>query len=103
MLKYIDDWLILAQSREISVRHRDVVLGHIQSLGLRHNMEKSVLLPAQRTMFLGVVLDSAMMRAQLSSVHIKPILAIVSRMKLGHTITVKQFQECWGSWQMHPT
>ncbi len=42
VLNYIDDWLILAQSREMAVRHRDVVLGHIQSLGLRLNTKKSV-------------------------------------------------------------
>ncbi len=53
VLNYIDDWLILAQSQEMAVRQRDVVLGHIRSLGLRLNTKKMVLSPAQRTTFLG--------------------------------------------------
>ncbi len=54
VLNYLDDWLILAHSRELVSRHRDIVLGHIHSLGLRVNAKKSVLLPSQRTVFLGV-------------------------------------------------
>ncbi len=57
------DWLILAHSRELVSRHRDIVLGHIHSLGLRMNAKKSVLLPSQRTVFLGVRLDSVQMQA----------------------------------------
>lgn len=43
VLNYIDDWLILAQSKHVAVRHRDVVLVHIKDLGLRLNDKKSVL------------------------------------------------------------
>ncbi len=53
VLNYLDDWLILAHSRELVSRHRDIVLGHIHSLGLSMNAKKSVLLPSQRTVFLG--------------------------------------------------
>ncbi len=66
LLYYIDDLLILAQSREIAVWHRDVILGHIWCLGLRLNTKNSVLSPFQRIKFLGVVWDSTTMRAQLS-------------------------------------
>ncbi|KAI2656086.1 Transposon Ty3-G Gag-Pol polyprotein [Labeo rohita] len=54
ILNYIDDWLILARSQELALRHRDVVLAHLRSLGLRLNAKKSVLSPAQRTTYLGV-------------------------------------------------
>ncbi len=37
VLNYICDWLILAQSQEMAVQHRDVVVGNIRSLGLRLN------------------------------------------------------------------
>ncbi len=53
VLNYLDDWLILAHSRELVSRHRDIVLCHIHSLGIRMNAKKSVLLPSQRTMFGG--------------------------------------------------
>ncbi len=50
VLNYLDDWLILAHSRELVSRHRDIVLRHIHSLGLRMNAKKSVLLPSQQTL-----------------------------------------------------
>ncbi len=59
ILNYIDDWLILAQSEQTVVRHRDVVLTHMKELGLRLNAKKSVLSPLQRTIYLGVVWDAA--------------------------------------------
>ncbi len=47
VLNYLDDRFILAHSRELVSRHRDIVLGHNHSLGLRMNAKKSVLLPSQ--------------------------------------------------------
>lgn len=74
------------------VRHRDIVLAHIGKLGLRLKTKKSVLLPAKRTTFLGVVWDSTMMQACLSPACIDLILSAVKRLKLGQSLTVKQFQ-----------
>ncbi|KAL0173154.1 hypothetical protein M9458_033465, partial [Cirrhinus mrigala] len=48
ILNYIDDWLILAASKSLAARHRDVVLTHMKTLGLRLNGKKSVLSPLQR-------------------------------------------------------
>ncbi len=80
ILNYIDDWLILAQSKQLVARHRDAVLTHI----------KELLSPVQRTTYLGVVWDSTMMQAHLSPVHIDAILTAVRRVRV--TLTVKQFQ-----------
>ncbi len=66
ILNYLDDWLILAQSREQLCDHRDLVLRHLSQLGLRVNWEKSKLSPAQRISFLGVELDSVSMTACLT-------------------------------------
>ncbi len=41
ILNYLDDWLILAQSRKQLSAHRDLVLKHLSLLGLRVNWEKS--------------------------------------------------------------
>ncbi len=43
IMNYIGDWLILAQSHQLAVRHREVVLAHMKELGLRLNAKKSVL------------------------------------------------------------
>ncbi len=88
VLNYLDDWLILAHSRELVSRHRDIVLGHIHSLGLRMNAKKSVLLPSQRTVFLGVRLDSVQMQARLAPARIPVFTACLARFKLDHHFSV---------------
>ncbi|KAI2658583.1 Transposon Ty3-G Gag-Pol polyprotein [Labeo rohita] len=96
ILNYIDDWLILAQSEQLAAQHRDVVLAHMKELGLRMNTKKSVLSPLQRTTYLGVVWDSTTMQARLSPARIESILAAVRRVKVGRSLTVKQFQQLLG-------
>ncbi len=44
--------------QELVSRHRDIVLHHIHSLGLRMNAKKTVLFPSKQNVFLGVHLDS---------------------------------------------
>ncbi len=63
-MNYIDDWLILAPSHQLAVRHRDVVLAHMKELELWLNAKKSVISLLQRTTFLGVVWDSTSMLAR---------------------------------------
>ncbi len=75
-------------SRELVSRHRDIVLGHIHSLGLRMNAKKSVLLPSQRTVFLGVCLDSVSDAGRLAPARIPVFTACLARFKLGHHVSV---------------
>ncbi len=96
IMNYIDDWFILAQSHQLAVRHRDVVLAHMRKLGLRLNAKKSVLSPVQRTTFLCVIWDSASMQARLSPARIESILSAVKRIRLGQSLTVRQFQRLLG-------
>ncbi|XP_077060691.1 uncharacterized protein LOC143712393 [Siphateles boraxobius] len=88
VLNYLDDWLILAQSRNLVAHHRDIVLSHIQSLGLRLNSEKSVLAPAQSTVFLGVHMDSVLMQARLAPARISSLMTCLARFLLGHHVSV---------------
>ncbi len=101
VLNYLDDWLILAHSRELVSHHRDIVLGHIHSLGLRMNAKKSVLLPSQRTVFLGVRLDSVQMQARLAPARIPVFTACLAHFKLGHHVSLPA-AGCWALWQQPP-
>ncbi len=96
ILNYIDDWLILAQSEQLAVRHQFVVLAHMKDLGLRLNAKKSVLPPVQRTTYLGVVWDSTTMQTRLSPARIESILTTVARMREGQSLTAKLFQKLLG-------
>ncbi len=96
VLNYLDDWLILAHSRELVSRHRDIVLRHIHSLGLRMNAKKSVLLPSQRTLFLRVHLDSIQMQARLAPARISNFTACLARFKLGRHVSVSSCRRLLG-------
>ena len=58
MLRYLDDWLILASSQEEACWARDKVLSLCQELGIVVNLEKSTLTPSQTIVYLGIRIDS---------------------------------------------
>ena len=47
MLRYLDDWLILAESRTTGIQARDRLLQVCEELGLQVNCRKSSLIPSQ--------------------------------------------------------
>ena len=63
ILRYLDDWLILASSREGAIWATDQVLELCQTLGIVVNLEKSTLSPAQSVDYLGVGIDSQTFQA----------------------------------------
>ena len=63
MLRYLDDWLILASSREEACWARDKVLSLCQELGIVVNLEKSTLTASQTIVYLGIRIDSQTFRA----------------------------------------
>ncbi len=96
ILNYLDDWLILAQSREQLGDHRDLVLRHLSQLGLRVNWEKSKLSPVQRISFLGVELDSVSMTARLTEERAQAVLNCLSFFRGRNVVPLKQFQRLLG-------
>ena len=63
MCRYLDVWLFLASSRSLVLQALETVLQLCQELGVVVNWEKSSLTPAQRVVYLGVLLDSTLFRA----------------------------------------
>ena len=63
ILPYLDDWLVCAPSRYQVARDTHRLLAHAARLGLKVNAAKSNLVPSQRVTYLGVQLDTIVMRA----------------------------------------
>ncbi len=96
ILNYLDDWLILAQSRDQLCEHRDMVLSHLSQLGLQVNWEKSKLSPVQRISFLGMELDSVSQTARLTQERAQSVLNCLNTFKNRTAAPLKQFQRLLG-------
>ncbi len=96
ILNYLDDWLILAQSRDTLLSHIDSLLIHLESLGLCVNRRKSILAPSQSIMYLGVCMDSLEMRARLSRERVAAILSYLRHFREGSSVHLKEFQRLLG-------
>ncbi len=96
ILNYLDDWLILAQSRALLCEHRDMVLSHLSRLGLQVNREKSKLSPVQRISFLGMELDSVNLTARLSEERAQSMLRCLESLQRKKAVPLKHFQRLLG-------
>ena len=76
MLRYLDDWLILASSREEACFARDKVLSLCQELGIVVNLKKSSLTPSQTIVYLGIRIDSQTFRASATPSRIEKFFSI---------------------------
>ncbi len=96
ILNYLDNWLILAQSREQLCAHRDLVLRHLSQLGLRVNWEKSKLVPMQRISFLGMELESVNQTARLTQERAQLVLNCLKTLSGRTAVPLKLFQRLLG-------
>ena len=76
MRRYLDDWLIQASSREQVLLALETVLQLCRALGIVVNWEKSQLIPTQRMVYLGVLLDSISFRASPALKRVEKLLSI---------------------------
>ncbi len=91
ILNYLDDWLILAQSRALLCEHRYMVLSHLSRLGLQVNRENSKLSPTQRISFLGMELDSVNLTARLSIERAQSMLNCLESFQRNRAVPLKHF------------
>ncbi len=96
ILNYLDDWLILTQSRRQLSAHRDLVLKHLSLLGLRVNWEKSKLVPTQRISFLSMEFDSVNQTARLTQERAQSVLNCFKTLSGRTAVPLKLFQRLLG-------
>ena len=77
MLRYLDDWLIQASSRQECLQARDKVLQLCEELGIIVNMEKSQLVPTQVATYLGMVISSETLRASPTQMRIDTLSSLI--------------------------
>lgn len=71
--------LIGCRVRSGPLEHKNMLLLHMESLGLRVNQEKSILTPNKRISFIGLTLDIVFLKAYLSAKQVKAFLACLAR------------------------
>ncbi|KAI2666671.1 Transposon Ty3-G Gag-Pol polyprotein [Labeo rohita] len=96
ILNYLDDWLVIAQSRDTLEHHKCQLLEHLKRLGLTINVQKSKLRPMQNIAFLGMDLDSRSMRARLSQERMQSLISSLTSFKPGRVVVLKCFQRLLG-------
>ena len=75
ILRYLDDWLILASSRIEALWARDVVVDVCCQLSLLVNYDKSHLFPSQSATYLGMVIESRVLRVLPSQERVSTLLS----------------------------
>ena len=77
MLRYLDDWLILAESRDTCIQARDRLLHLCEELGLQVNHGKSSLVPSQNMTYLGMQILSVRFIAKPTETRVVNLLNII--------------------------
>ena len=77
MLRYLDDWLILAESRTTGLRARDRLLLVCEELGLQVNFRKSSLIPSQDMTYLGMQIQSVRFIAKPTETWVENLLKTI--------------------------
>ena len=77
MLRYLDDWLILAESRTTCLQARDRLLQVCEELGLQVNFRKSSLIPSQDMTYLGMQIQSVRFFAKPTATRVENLLKII--------------------------
>ena len=77
MLRYLDDWLILAESRTACIQARDRLLQVCEELGLQVNFKKSSLISSQDMTYLGMQIQSVRFVAKPTETRVENLLKII--------------------------
>ena len=77
MLRYLDDWLILASSELACLQSRDRLLSICTELGIQVNLTKSSLVPTQSLVYLGMEIRSLPFIARPTPVRVSNLLRLI--------------------------
>ena len=96
VLIYVDDFLLLAATKEEAVKNTHLFITLLQSLGFIINFKKSSLTPSQVITFLGFKIDSTSMMLSLPAEKINKILDCAHRLLAPQRITLRNLASLIG-------
>ena len=79
MLRYLDDWLILAESRTACLQARDRLLPVCEELRLQVNFKKLSLIPSQDMTYLGMQIQSVRFIPKPTEARVENLLKIIEQ------------------------
>ena len=77
MLRYLDDWLILASTEIACIQSRDRLLSICTELGIQVNLTKSSLVPTQSLVYLGMEIRSLPFIARPTPVRVDNLIRLI--------------------------
>ena len=82
MLRYLDDWLILASTEIACIQSRDRLLSICTELGIQVNLTKSSLVPTQSLVYLGMEIRSLLVIARPTPVRVNNLIRLIEEFLL---------------------
>ena len=95
-LIWLDDILVISSSYSSCIRDRDIVMDLLVNLGFQLNMEKSVLIPTERVIYLGMVIDSLTMTFSLPEEKVSAIVQKATLLKNKNQVSVREIYQFIG-------
>jgi len=96
LIAYIDNILILAESRELILDHVTGIRYLLECLGFIVNTKKSILNPTQVIQFLGLSVDSIAMEVKLPPIKLKQIRADARKLARQETVSTHMLAQLLG-------
>ncbi|XP_068118214.1 polycystin-1-like [Hyperolius riggenbachi] len=87
---YLDDILLIAQSKQKLLEHKETLLHTLQQFGWLINWDKSKLTPAQTLIFLGAEIDTVHNAVRLPQEKVQTILRRVNSVKIMDSLSARQ-------------
>ena len=97
LLRYLDDWLIVAESKETCFSHLRCLLAFLDTLGVVVNEKKSEFVPTQTIQYLGMHLDTIQSLVSPSPERVQSLRERVRKFILGEDRSAHMWESILGT------
>ena len=94
---YLDDFLIMAESISLLLKHLALVVNILRFLGFLVNEKKSVFIPSQKIEFLGIVIDSNFLSFSLPVAKVTKVTQLCKKALRAEKLPLRQLASIMGN------